>query len=136
MQRVEGWQSEAIRGFEVVKDLSHELRWRARMLLIPCAGNNEVVGAGQFQASVGLSLVEHDLRTRDIYDTVAHQCVIHVVKTHCSKVVAAHATKFKAIPFVLGVPDILKPFGRFPNNSEKGTLFALLVRGQFVWRCR
>jgi hypothetical protein len=62
--------------------------------------------------------------------------VIHVVKTHCSKVVAAHATKFKAMPFVLGVPDILKPFGRFPNNSEKDTLVALLVRGQFVWRCR
>jgi len=44
MQRVKSRQSEAIWGIEKMKDLSHELRRRAWMLLIPGAGNNEIVG--------------------------------------------------------------------------------------------
>jgi hypothetical protein len=136
MQRVEGGQSKAIRGFEVVEDLSHELRRRARVLLIPRAGDNEIVGAGQFQASVLLRLVDDDLWTRDVHETVAHQSVIHVVEAHCPKVVSAHATEFKAISLVLGHLHILKALGRFPNNSEKGALFALLVLRQFVLHCR
>jgi hypothetical protein len=135
MQRVEGRQSKAIRGFEVMKDLSHELRRRARMLLIPRAGDNEIVGAGQFQAPVSLRLVENDLGMVDVHDTVAHQGVIHVVEAHRPEVVAAHATEFKVIPLVLGHLHILKAFGRFPNNSEQGALLALLVLRQFVLRC-
>src|SRR6478672_6149673 len=122
MQCVEGIQSKAIRGVEKVKDLSHELRRRARMLRIPCARDNEIVGAREFQASVRLRLVEHDLGTINVHDTVAHQGVVYVVETHGPKVVSAHATEFKAIPIVFGHPNILKAFGRFPNRLEKNTL--------------
>jgi hypothetical protein len=58
------------------------------------------------------------------------------VEAHRAKVVTAHATEFKAIPFVLGDPYILKPFGRLPNTSEKGALLVLLFPGLFVLRCR
>ncbi len=132
MQRVEGRQSEAIGGFEVVKDLSHELRRRARMLLIPSAGDDKIVRSGQFHASVRLRFVEDDLGTRGIDDAAAHQGVIHEVEAHGPKVVAAHATEFKVITLVLGRPYILKAFGRPPDNSEKGVLPGLLARSQFL----
>ena len=51
MQRVERWEPEAIRSFEQVKELSHELR-RSRMRRIPHVGENQIVGADQSQASV------------------------------------------------------------------------------------
>ena len=136
MQRVEGRQSKAIWGIEVMKDLSHELRRRARMLRIPGAGDNEIVGAGQFQASVRVRFVEHDLGTRNVHDTVTHEGVIHVVKPHRPKVISAHATEFEAISLVLGRSHILKAFGRFSNTSEKGALLSLLVLRLFILRCR
>jgi hypothetical protein len=138
MQRVKSRQSEAIWGIEKMKDLSHELRRRAWMLLIPGAGNNEIVGTGQLQASVWVRFVEHDLGMRDVHDTAAHQGVIHEVKAHCPKVISAHATEFEAIPLVLGHLHVLKAFGRFPNTSEKSALLALLILRQFALRrcCR
>jgi hypothetical protein len=57
------------------------------------------------------------------------------METHCPKVVSAHTTEFKAISFVLGHLHILKAFGRFPNPSEKGALFALLILRRFALRC-
>src|ERR1700712_2372586 len=86
MQRIEGLQTEAIGSLEVMKDLSHELRGRARMLRIPRFGEDKIVGAGQLKASVWLRLVEHDLRTCRVHDSVAHQSVIDIVKTHCTRV--------------------------------------------------
>src|SRR5947208_598312 len=34
MQRVEGWETESIRGFPIMEKLTHELRW-ALVLLVP-----------------------------------------------------------------------------------------------------
>lgn len=133
VQRVEGWQSEAIGRREVVEDLSHKKGRGAGMLLIPRTGDHEVVGSGQFDTPVRLRLVEYDLGTIDVHDPFTHQCVIYVVETHCPKIVSAHATEFKMITVVLGCPNILKPLGGSPNTSEKG---ALLVLVAFVFRGR
>jgi hypothetical protein len=56
------------------------------------------------------------------------------VETHGPKVVSTHATEFKAISFVLGHLHILKAFGRFPNTSEKGALFDVLILRRFALR--
>src|SRR5581483_3663016 len=100
MQRIEGRESEAIGALKIMKDLSHELRRNPRMLRIPGVSEDQIVSASQFHDSIGLRLVEHDLWTRGVHDTVAHQSVVHIVKTHCPKVVSTHATEFKAVSFI------------------------------------
>jgi hypothetical protein len=106
------------------------------MLLIPGAGDHEIVRSGQFDTSIRLRFVKHDLRMGDVDDTVAHQSVIDVVEAHRAKVVTAHATELKAIAIVLGHSHILEPFGGLPNTSEKGTLLVLLFLGPLGLRCR
>ena len=96
------------------------------MLLIPCAGDHEIVGSSQFDTTVRLRLVEDDLGTVDVHDSVADQSVIDIMETHRAKVVAAHATEFKAIPLVLGHPDILKSLRGFPNTFDQGALLVFL----------
>ena len=127
MQRVEGWQSEAIRRREVVEDLTHKEGRGARMLLIPRTGDHEIVGSGQFDTPVRVRLVEDDLGTIDVHDPVAHQRVIHVVETYCLKVVAAHDTDFEVLTLVLRSPHILQPLGGSPNTPEKGALLVLVA---------
>src|ERR1700761_7976246 len=60
VQCVEGWQTEAVGSFKIMKELSHELRWRARMLCIPRPSENQIVCTCKFQVSIRLCLVENN----------------------------------------------------------------------------
>ena len=70
MQRVERRQAEAIGALEQMKKLSHELR-RTRMLRIHASAISNI-GADQFQGSVRLRLVNHDLGMSGVQDTAVH----------------------------------------------------------------
>src|SRR5437764_9191069 len=98
------------------------------MLRIPRLGEDQIIGAGQFQSSVWLRLIEDDLRTCDVHDAVAHERVIHIVEAHRPKVVSADATELKAIPLAFGDFHVLEALSPLPDSLKKGTLAAMLVR--------
>jgi len=79
MKRVERWESEAIWAFEIVKELSHELRRLSWMSLIPVARNNQEVGSDQLQVAVWHRLVDHDLGTRGVYHAGGYEGHVHVM---------------------------------------------------------
>src|SRR5437016_72599 len=83
VKRVERWQPEAIRAFEIMEELSHEL-WRPlpRMSLVPVACNHQKVGANQLQVTVWHRLIDHDLGTPGVDFTEPHQLHIHEVEPH------------------------------------------------------
>src|SRR5436853_7694478 len=69
MQRVKGWQPEAVGSLEIMEQLAHELRRTAPMCCVPRVREHQVVSADQLQASAGCRLVKHDLRTTGIKRT-------------------------------------------------------------------
>src|SRR5437870_11332303 len=88
MQRIERRQSEAIRSFEQMKELPHELR-RLLMGLVPCLGEHQIISADQLEAAVRHWLIDDDLRTSRVEDAAVHQVAVDVVKSHSSRIGAA-----------------------------------------------
>src|SRR5438045_8966238 len=129
MQRVKRRKSEAVGRGEVVEDLSHELRGDARMCRVPATGDHQIVRASQLHAAIGLSLIEHDLRTANVDDAVAHQRVIYIMETHGAEIVSADAAELQPVSGGFGGPHSLRARRRFPHRPDQGATLALLLRG-------
>ena len=57
VQGVERGQAETVGGFEIVEELSHQLRWPL-LFLVPRIGENDEIGSDQAEAAVGLRFVD------------------------------------------------------------------------------
>ena len=110
VQGVEGRETEAIRTFEVVIKLAHELR-RAlpRMGLVPLIGQDQKIGASQLKMAVRSRFVNDDLGLSGVDAAAAHQSHVHVVKSHRSPIGAGHAAEQKGVPLGLCYRDIFEP---------------------------
>src|SRR5262245_54061061 len=100
------------------------------MVLIPRVGENEVVGADQFQVSVWSGLVNYDLGTRGIQHTTVHQVSVYVVEPHCARFGSAHAPELKGVALGLSHPNVLESLGRLPDYFDESAGILLLVRCQ------
>src|SRR5262249_42115533 len=119
VESVEGRESEAVGSFEVVKDLSAELGSDAGMLGVPRVGKGKGVGAGEFEAAVGLRFIKDDLGPHDVNDAVANQGVVHVVQAHSSRVGSADAAELEVIALALGDFDVLEAGGGLPHHLDQ-----------------
>lgn len=135
VERVKGGETEAIGAFEIVEELSHQLRRSARMALIPGIGEDKVVGADQAEASAVHRFVDDDLRasrvdfSRRCQWRVLQKGLFRKMQAHSSRVRTSDASKQRLIAFSFGDRDVLKALRGIADNSQE---FAL--RGR--WRRR
>src|SRR5215475_3330876 len=85
MQCVKSRQSKAIGRFEEVEELSHKFRG-TRMRLVPGIGENQKVGSDQLEAAVRHWLVDDDLRTSGVENSVVDQRCVYVMEAHSSRI--------------------------------------------------
>ena len=123
VKRVERGQAKTIGAFEIMEELSHELRRAlSGMGFVPIGCNHEKVSANQLQMSVRHGFVDDDLRTRGVNDAGGHEAQVHKMHAHCSRVRSADAAEKKRVSFSFGYRHILETSGVLPNNFQKSAL--------------
>src|SRR5690348_12885939 len=83
---VEGGQPEPVGRLEVVKELAHEFGWRSGVSFVPGIGQDKEVRPGQPGFATGIRLIDDDLRMGRIERACSHQCEVHIMKSHRSRV--------------------------------------------------
>ena len=120
VQRVERRQPEAVRGWEVVEQLPHQLRCSGVLGIgVPAVREHQVIRANQLQAAVRHRLVNHDLRLRRIDLAVADERHVDVVDAHRAAILTADAAKHRRVAFGLCDVDVLEALRRLADDADQ-----------------